>query len=282
VPKRKKPFASLALGGGILFGYRFILPATINFCLTGAGTPGGTATPSDNHRRRNHRLHIYSLLFRPANCPNPILACRQISFGIGLFQPGRSFCYPGELALIASVILVNPLIFYQIGAFILPGLTKAEKDGLAQILVRIIPLFSGGVFFGYWIITPIISDLLITFGQSYMTSVLSRDKYLSFVALFTVINGLLFIMPVIIVQLGKMGLLDFAKLKKGRKYLLVSPVVLETLIGSLNDPLSLLALTLPLVILYEATIWWVRWRERKKRTAVLYKMEKQSGNRPLS
>jgi sec-independent protein translocase protein TatC len=201
---------------------------------------------------------------------------------LAFFSPAEAFVTRVKLALIASVILVNPLIFYQIGAFILPGLTKAEKDGLAQILVRIIPLFSGGVFFGYWIITPIISGLLITFGQSYMTPVLSGDKYLSFVALFTVINGLLFIMPVIIVQLGKMGLLDFAKLKKGRKYLLVSPVVLETLIGSLNDPLSLLALTLPLVILYEATIWWVRWRERKKRTAVLYKMEKQSGNRPLS
>jgi sec-independent protein translocase protein TatC len=188
---------------------------------------------------------------------------------LAFFSPTEAFVTRVKLALIASVILVNPLIFYQIGAFILPGLTETEKHWLTKLLIRIVPLFSGGVCFGYWIITPIISDLLITFGQSYMTPVLSGDKYLSFVALFTVINGLLFIMPVIIVQLGKMGLLDSAKLKKGRKYLLVSLVVLETLIGSLNDPLSLLALSLPLVILYEISIPLVRWKERKKSTAVL-------------
>ncbi|MDS0527539.1 twin-arginine translocase subunit TatC [Clostridium sp. SHJSY1] len=169
-----------------------------------------------------------------------------------------------ELSLVTGTIIVIPVILYQIAKFINPGLTKKEKRFLYRNLFFISILLILGMAFGYILLIPYVLKFLILYGEEYMNPLLSGITYFNFVGLFCFFIGLVFLIPYVIVLLGKLSLLTAKRLKKFRKYVIIFTLTLEGLFISSAGIIPWLLLALPIIILYEIGIWIVKFMEKKR------------------
>lgn len=182
---------------------------------------------------------------------------------LAFFDMTGAFTLRIKLAFLASLVILFPLIAYQVIAFISPGLTEKEYKLICKALFTVIPLFLAGAAFGYFLLIPPVSKALITFGNSYMTAVLSGEDYLSFIAMLCVVSGVIFTVPAILVFLGKLGILSSSMLKKARSFIVFSVLIGEGLI--VGDIMSFILLAVPLIVVYEISLWMVK-RIEKRRT----------------
>ncbi len=170
-----------------------------------------------------------------------------------------------EVSIFAGAIIVSPIILYEISAFINPGLTGKEKSLLYKNLFFIIILFLSGMFFGYILMIPLVLNFLISYGEAYMTPLFSGSTYFNFIGIFCFFIGIVFLIPYVIVLLGKMSLLSAKRLKKWRKYIILSTLTLEGIFISNAGLFTCVISILPIIILYEISIWIVYFVERKMR-----------------
>ena len=169
------------------------------------------------------------------------------------FSMTEAFITRLKLAFVLAIVLVAPLILYQFIAYVGPGLKSHEKKILYRLMALILPSFFAGAVFCYFAIVPIVLEFLITYGTSYMTPVLSGDKYFTFITMLCVIVGISFTIPIILLQLGKLGILSSRIMKKARKYILAAVLLGEGII--VNDITSFLLIAAPFVIIYEINLW---------------------------
>ncbi|MBC2582449.1 twin-arginine translocase subunit TatC [Clostridium sp. DJ247] len=181
------------------------------------------------------------------------------------FSITEGFVTRMEISLFTGAIVVSPIILYQIAAFINPGLSKKEKKLLYKNLFFISILFFSGIAFGYILIIPFMLSFLISYGQGYMTPLLSGGTYFNFIGIFCFFIGIVFLIPYVIVLLGKMSLLSSKKLKKWRKYIIIFTLTLEGLFISNAGLFTCILAALPILILYEASIWIVYFIEKRSK-----------------
>jgi sec-independent protein translocase protein TatC len=181
------------------------------------------------------------------------------------FSITEGFITRMEVSLFTGAIVVSPIILYQIAAFINPGLTKREKRLLYKNLFFIGILFLSGIVFGYTLIIPFILNFLIGYGEEYMTPLLSGSTYFNFIGIFCFFIGIVFLIPYMIVLLGKMSLLSSKRLKKWRKYIILFILTLEGLFISNAGLFTCILVALPILMLYEISIWIVYFMERKNK-----------------
>jgi sec-independent protein translocase protein TatC len=154
----------------------------------------------------------------------------------------------------AALLIAMPLILYQLYAFVLPAFSPAEKR-VAKPLLWLIPiLFIAGVVFCYFVVLTPALDFLLNFNaDEFNTQVRARDYY-SFVTLLMLAMGIGFQIPVGVVAACRLGITSPAKLRKNRRYAIVVIAVLAALLPTL-DPLTLILEMIPLLLLYELSIW---------------------------
>ncbi len=164
------------------------------------------------------------------------------------------FGYALKMSFMGGLVLGFPFIFYQIWAFLKPGLKFKEKKMAKGIVFYVSLLFFLGISFGYLVVAP----LSIQFFGSYQISGDIRNdftisSYMSTILSTVFYTGLFFLLPVIIYLLSKVGLITPDFLKKYRKHALVVILILSALITP-PDVISQIIVSIPILILYEIGI----------------------------
>jgi sec-independent protein translocase protein TatC len=170
-----------------------------------------------------------------------------------------------KTAFIAAILLVAPVIFYQLWMFIAPGLYQHEKKFAVPFVIFSTILFVGGALFGYFVVFPFGFKFFLGFANESIQALPSVKQYFSFAVKLLFAFGIVFELPVVVFFLAKMGLVTPDLLKRKRKYALLLTFVMAAILTP-PDVITQLMMAGPLILLYEIGIIIARVAGRKKAT----------------
>ena len=182
---------------------------------------------------------------------------RQLPDKVGkpiTLSPAEPFTTAIMVSLYASFCLALPIIFYQVYAFVIPAFSDVTARRVWPLLLLVPALFLAGATFGYFILLPAAADFLLNFdSQNYQTEVRAREWY-SFSATLLTAMGLMFEMPAAAALFARIGMLRSSWMRKNRRIAIVLLAVMAALLPTV-DPISLILEMIPLLLLFEASIW---------------------------
>ncbi len=162
------------------------------------------------------------------------------------------------ISIVAGVILALPVLLYQTWAFIAPGLYEHEKKNAIPFIFIGIILFLMGISLGYAVLRyPV--QWLVNFASDSFTPLVTADSYFTFVAVFILIFGLIFELPLILTFLARIGIVSKETLQSKRAIAHVIMWIAATFATPGADPYSPLILGAAMSFLYELTIIFIRF-----------------------
>jgi sec-independent protein translocase protein TatC len=168
-----------------------------------------------------------------------------------------------RVSLIGGLVLAMPVIVYQFIRFVVPGLTREERRYLWIVVPSASILFLGGVAFAYFVMLPVAVPFLIGFLD---IPTRPRPKtYFGFVSRLMFWIGASFEMPLILAFLARLGIITPQTLKQNRKYAIVLIAVVAAAITPTVDPVNMLLVMAPLMLLYELGVLLSRFTYRQRR-----------------
>ena len=168
--------------------------------------------------------------------------------------PTEPFFLILRVGILGGIVLVSPIIIYQIWAFLSPALERQEKKAIIPALYLGVLLFSAGVWMSYAVALPVTLRFLLFFGEGYFDQMLQAGPYLGFVTKLLLAFGILFELPVVIMILSALGLVTPAFLRAKRRHAIVIITVLASFLSP-GDVVTVTAMMmLPLILLYEFSI----------------------------
>ena len=181
---------------------------------------------------------------------------------LSFFRPTEAFSLFMRLSLFGGLVLASPIVIYQVWAFVAPALTKREKRLAFPIVAILVVLFLSGIAFGYWSLQRGLG-FIIDFGGDSLEPVIGGNFYLSFAMRFLLVFGIAFEFPVFLYAAAAVGAVGWRQLASGRRWAVLLIVTVGAVVTPSGDPLTLLLLSVPLYVFYEATIWIVRFTLRR-------------------
>jgi len=169
-----------------------------------------------------------------------------------------------KVSLAGGIVLAMPYITYQIMMFVSPALTYQEKKYLYLIVPWIGMMFIAGVVFGYFVLIPPGMKFLATFGSDIATPQIKIGNYISVVTRLLLAIGLVFELPVVTTFLARLGVITAKWLAGKRKPAIIIAFALAAIITPTFDPINQTLVAVPLVILYEMSIWLAKLVQRKR------------------
>ena len=193
-------------------------------------------------------------------------------------EKGQGFIYTAlqeafftelKIAFFFALFFSFPLIAIQIWKFIAPGLYKNEKKAFLPFLIATPVLFFAGGSLVYYLIAPIAWKFFISYQNVNSTGIPIRleakmSEYLSLMMRFIFAFGLAFQLPVVISLLAKANLVTHSTLKKFRKYAIVIAFLSAAFLTP-PDPFSQISLALPIILLYEISIYLAKIIQKNKK-----------------
>ncbi len=168
-------------------------------------------------------------------------------------QIGGVFLVALKISLYASIFLSLPIILWQIWLFVAPGLYDNEKKMALPFLFGVTIMFTIGVLFAYYVVTPFGFQFLITFGAFLYTPLINIEDYIGFFAKILFGFGIAFELPMIVYFLALVGLVTDRTLISFFRYAIVIIFVVAALLTP-PDVITQLLMAAPLIILYGASI----------------------------
>ncbi len=247
--------------------------------------PGGVMSLADHLRELRYRLIValaaiagcaalaaifyetlYQVMMRPYLLAISMLA--QSHPGIETTTVITGVTAPLMLAIkvcaMAGLVLSSPIWVYQIWAFIVPALLAKEKKWALAFLAAGVPLFLLGVAVGYYIMPQGISVMLAFTPDSVpVLNLLDVEPFLELMLRLMLVFGLGFLMPVVVVGLNLMGVVRAAQLARARTYVIFGIFVFGAAATPSSDPFSMLALAIPMTVLYLAAELIARVHDRR-------------------
>lgn len=166
------------------------------------------------------------------------------------------------VSFVAGIIASFPYILFEIWRFIKPGLKKTEKNYARGLVFWGSFLFLSGVAFGYFIIAPLSVHFLGGYQVSELVSnQISLGSFISTVTSITLACGILFQLPILIYFLARLGLITSSLMKSYRKHSIIIVLIIAAVITP-PDITSQILVAIPLVVLYEVSIWIARSVEK--------------------
>jgi sec-independent protein translocase protein TatC len=170
-----------------------------------------------------------------------------------------------KIAGYASLFFFSPYFFYQIWAFVAPGLYPKERKFVVPFVLAATVFFLGGACFAYFVLFPVGFKYFVNFGTSSDVPLLTMDAYYGTCLKLLLLFGVAFELPVLICLLGFIGVVDSAFLREHRRNAIMVITLLSALFAP-PDAVSMLILGVPLIFLYEGAIWVVHaFGVRRKR-----------------
>jgi sec-independent protein translocase protein TatC len=170
-------------------------------------------------------------------------------------NPTGGFMIYFKLAITVGILLSIPIIVYQLWQFIAPGLLLHERRIVPWVVFFTTLCFLGGALFCYYVVLKYGLGFLLTFQSDILTPMVSIDEYFGFVTILVVVFGLVFEMPVIAYFLTRIGLLTPQFMRQKRRYGIVAIMVAAAVLTPTTDLFTMLFLAVPLLVLYEVSIW---------------------------
>ncbi len=174
-----------------------------------------------------------------------------------------------KVAFFAGAFISCPIFLTQLWLFVAPGLYKKEQKALAPFLIATPVLFFVGGALVYYVIFPLAASFLVGFevlgGEGDLDIVLEAkvSEYLSLIMKLIFAFGLCFQLPVIMTLLARVGLATSAGMAAKRKYAVVAVFVVAAVLTP-PDPVSQISLAVPIILLYEISIYMAKLVERKR------------------
>jgi sec-independent protein translocase protein TatC len=196
---------------------------------------------------------IFKVLLRPAGGSELIFI--EITEMIGIYM---------KVCLTAAIILAMPYIIFQLVMFVAPALTAKEKRYVNFVLPWVGLMFIGGVVFGYFVLLPPALNFLFNFGNGVARAEIRIENYVSVVSRLLLAIGLIFELPVLTTFLARIGIVNYKWLAGKRKIAIILSVVLAAIITPTVDPINMMLVAIPLVVLYEISIWLAKFLGKKK------------------
>ncbi|WP_288379468.1 twin-arginine translocase subunit TatC [uncultured Massilia sp.] len=188
--------------------------------------------------------HVYDLLAAPMIASLPAGA-KMIATGV--VSP---FLVPMKVTLLLAFILALPWVFYQLWAFVAPGLYAHEKRLVLPLVISSSLLFIGGVAFCYFFVFGRVFHFIGEFAPASIAVTPDIENYLDFVMSMCLAFGAAFEVPVVVIILVRMGIVSIEKLRSIRSYVIVGAFVIAAIVTP-PDVVSQLALAIPMCLLYE-------------------------------
>ncbi|MER6441474.1 MULTISPECIES: twin-arginine translocase subunit TatC [unclassified Streptomyces] len=186
--------------------------------------------------------------------------CAAITIN-GLLTP---FTLALKVSLMAGVVFASPVWLYQLWGFVAPGLHKHEKKYALAFVGTGVPLFLGGAFFAYKVL-PTTAKVLIGFTPNDVNNLLPLDDLLDLVTRMVLVFGLSFELPLLLVMLNLTGILTGRRMLGWWRAMIMGITVFAAIATPSTDPLTMLALAVPIWILYFGAVVFSLLNDRRKR-----------------
>jgi len=167
-----------------------------------------------------------------------------------------------KVAFFGAIFLASPYIFYQIWKFVSPGLFKSERKYVFPFMFFSVIFFLGGSAFAYYVVFPFGFKFFLAFGTDFIKPMLSIREYLSFSFKLLLAFGIIFELPVFMFFLSRIGLINSRTLTTKRKYAILVVFITAALFTP-PDVATQVLMALPLMLLYEISVWVVKLGEKK-------------------
>ncbi len=199
--------------------------------------------------------------------PNPP---KEATYGmrvsVQVLGPAEAFNVAIQIMIYGGLTISAPFIIFFLGQFILPALHVHEKRFLFRIAGAASLLFFAGVAFCYFVMMVVTLSATVEFAKwlGLGADLWRATEYISFMCWFMLGMGISFQLPLVLLTLVKIGLLDAAKLSNFRSYFYIVILVIAGFVTPDGNPLTMLLMAAPLVVLYELTVVIAHWGERKE------------------
>ena len=178
-------------------------------------------------------------------------------------SPAEGFFAYLKLAVFAGFMLALPVVLWQVWAFVAPALTSGEKKWAFIMVPGAVLLFFTGVAFAYLLVWPAAVKFFLGFGSESLQPMLSLGQYLSFLFSFILPFGIIFNLPLALLVLAKMGIISSNFLAKQRRMMILVAFIVGGIITPTPDIFTQTMMAVPIILLYEASIWAVKILLRK-------------------
>ena len=159
------------------------------------------------------------------------------------------------VAFIGGFIVAFPYVFWEFWRFVKPALSEKERKTTRGVIFWVSLLFFGGVAFGYYILTPFMVNFYFNYKLSAQITIMPTfSDYLENLIYTTAGVGILFQMPLLMMVLARIGIISARFLRKYRRHAFVMIIIAAAIITPSTDPFSLTIVTIPLYLLFEASI----------------------------
>ena len=175
-----------------------------------------------------------------------------------------------KVAFFASIFLGSPVLLIQIYKFIAPGLYKNEKKAILPYLISTPILFLLGGFLVYYLVMPLAIKFFLSFETLGSNTTLpiqleaKVNEYLSLIMRLIFAFGISFQLPILLNLLARIGIVNSDYLRKRRRYVIVIIFAIAAILTP-PDPITQVGLAIPLLLLYELSIFTVRFTEKKSK-----------------
>jgi sec-independent protein translocase protein TatC len=178
----------------------------------------------------------------------PLDDFEPITFGVA-----EPFTTTLTVAAYFAILISLPIILYELYAFVLPAFSPGERRVAMPLLLAVPLLFIAGAVFAYFMIIPAALDFLLAFNaDEFQTEVRARDYY-GFALLTMIVTGIIFQLPIGVLGFVRMGVTTPDKLRANRRYAFLGCAIVAALMPGV-DPVTMLIMMVPLVLLYELSI----------------------------
>ncbi len=210
--------------------------------------------------------YVLALLMRP-------LRMAGFTENLATFGVTEAFMQILKVSIYAGLVIALPFLLYQFWAFIMPALYENEKRSVVPYVLFTTALFLAGISFGYLIVLPVGLRFLVGYGDQFFNQLFQAERYFSFISMFLLAFGVVFELPLIMMLLAWAGLISDVSMRKWRKYAVLVMAVIAMILTPSQDPVSMMLMLGPLIVLYEFGIQLARLaakrKDRRRELAVL-------------